>query len=85
MEKELIDTGTIVNAKLSNCCSSSVSAIYGISESNNRLVYITAHGNKNFHHTCNKCKKECTMIEVPTWKLLLVVSNNGIQRKYRRL
>ena len=76
---------TIINAKLSNCCSSSVSVNYGISEFGNKLLYITTKGNKDFHYSCNKCGKECKMNEVPYWELILRQTDTGFQPKYRRL
>ena len=67
------NTKVIINAKLSSCCSTSVS---GITPSTRYRFSVEEI--KGFHYVCNSCKKECTMIEVPYWEL----TEKG---KYRRL
>ena len=47
----------IVNAKLSKCCSHSVS-------SNNGSKEIPKH-----YYTCNKCNKVTEMLEIPYWEI----------------
>lgn len=50
---------TIVNAKLSSCCKTSISPIYG--EYKNQGEFIP------FHYICNKCGKNCEKIEIAAW------------------
>jgi len=72
----------IINAKLSSCCSSSVSPHYGKDKSS---VGVNYKGNLNFHYTCNKCGKECEMNKVPYWELILVKTKLGFTHKYKKL
>ena len=62
----------IVNAKLSNCCSASISVHYGTAK-------------KEHHSTCNKCKKECSVIVIPKWKLVFIKGKYGFKQIYKEL
>lgn len=49
--------GTIINAKLSSCCSTSI----------RWSQYDEKYYPNPSHYTCNKCGKPCNKIEIPRW------------------